>query len=77
MPGICRPRRPQRTVLYRVLALDPLSGLSWEHLLTFSCKTRGFCPPCHAKRLEEWGEWVSETLPRARRLSQSKPDSHS
>ena len=33
-----------------------------EHLLTFSCKTRGFCPSCHAKRLEEWGEWVQETL---------------
>jgi ribosomal protein S27E len=33
-----------------------------EHLLTFSCKTRGFCPSCHAKRLEEWGEWVGETL---------------
>jgi len=30
--------------------------------LTFSCKTRGFCPSCHAKRLEEWGEWVRETL---------------
>ncbi len=33
-----------------------------EHLLMFSCKTRGFCPSCHAKRLEEWGEWVRETL---------------
>jgi ribosomal protein S27E len=33
-----------------------------EHLLTFSCKTRGFCPSCHAKRLEEWGRWVRETL---------------
>jgi len=33
-----------------------------EHLLTFSCKTRGFCPSCHAKRLEEWGEWIRETL---------------
>ena len=28
----------------------------------FSCRTRGFCPSCHAKRLEEWGEWVRETL---------------
>jgi ribosomal protein S27E len=28
-----------------------------EHLLMFSCRTRGFCPSCHAKRLEEWGEW--------------------
>jgi len=31
-------------------------------MLTFSCKTRGFCPSCHAKRVEEWGEWVRETL---------------
>jgi hypothetical protein len=22
----------------------------------FSCRTRGFCPSCHAKRVEEWGE---------------------
>ena len=33
-----------------------------EHLLMFSCRTRGFCPSCHAKRLEEWGEWMRETL---------------
>jgi hypothetical protein len=33
-----------------------------EHLLTFSCKTRGFCPSCHAKRLEEWGEWMRGAL---------------
>jgi hypothetical protein len=28
----------------------------------FSCKTLGFCPSCHAKRLEEWGEWIRRTL---------------
>jgi len=28
----------------------------------FSCRTRGFCPSCHSKRLEEWGEWMRETL---------------
>ena len=28
-----------------------------ERLLTFSCKVRGFCPSCQAKRLEEWGEY--------------------
>jgi hypothetical protein len=22
----------------------------------FSCRTRGFCPSCHARRLEEWGD---------------------
>lgn len=25
-----------------------------EYPLKFSCPTRGFCPSCHAKRLEEW-----------------------
>src|SRR4030042_1959748 len=33
-----------------------------EHLLMFSCRTRGVCPSCHAKRLEEWGEGMRETL---------------
>jgi hypothetical protein len=28
----------------------------------FSCRTRGFCPSCHAKRVEECGEWMRETL---------------
>jgi ribosomal protein S27E len=105
VPGVYRPRHPERTALYRVLFYhfdrflaeyegrfereygyfrpivkevveryldcgNPRSGFArircpechGEHLLTFSCKTRGFCPSCHAKRLEEWGEWVRETL---------------
>jgi len=33
-----------------------------EFLLTLSCKTRGFCPSCHTRRLEEWGEWVREEV---------------
>jgi len=33
-----------------------------ERQLMFSCKTRGFCPSCHAKRREEWGEWMREEL---------------
>ncbi len=33
-----------------------------ERLLTFSCKVRGFCPSCHSKRLEQWGEWMRESL---------------
>ncbi len=33
-----------------------------ERLLMFSCKARGFCPSCHAKRREEWGEWMREKL---------------
>jgi hypothetical protein len=28
----------------------------------FSCRTRGFCPSCHSKRLEECGEWIREEL---------------
>ena len=36
--------------------------LKREKLLMFSCKTRGFCPSCHAKRREEWGEWMREEL---------------
>jgi len=33
-----------------------------EQLLCFSCKTRSFCPSCHAKRREEWDEWMREKL---------------
>ncbi|MDH5467647.1 MAG: transposase zinc-binding domain-containing protein [Candidatus Aminicenantes bacterium] len=28
----------------------------------FFCRSRGFCPSCHAKRREEWAEWMRETL---------------
>jgi ribosomal protein S27E len=49
---------------------NPMSGFArircpdcgQERLLMFSCKTRGFCPSCHAKRCEEWGEWMREEL---------------
>ena len=33
-----------------------------ERLLYFSCRTRGFCPSCHSKRREKWGEWIREEL---------------
>jgi hypothetical protein len=33
-----------------------------EYLLTFSCKTRHFCPSCHAKRREAWSIWLSRHL---------------
>ncbi len=33
-----------------------------ERFVMFSCRTRGFCPSCHSKRLEEWGEWMREEL---------------
>jgi len=49
---------------------NPMSGFARircvdcgeERLLMFSCKTRGFCPSCHSKRREEWGEWMQEKL---------------
>ncbi len=34
-----------------------------ERLVMFSCKVRGFCPTCHAKRREEWGDlsaWTAQ-----------------
>jgi len=33
-----------------------------KKLLMFSCKIRGFCPSCHAKRREKWCEWMREKL---------------
>jgi len=33
-----------------------------EFLLTFSCKTRHFCPSCHAKRRGAWSIWLSRHL---------------
>jgi hypothetical protein len=33
-----------------------------ERLVMFSCRTRGFCPSCHAKRLEQWDEWMQNEL---------------
>ncbi len=33
-----------------------------DYLLMFSCRTRRFCPSCHLKRLEQWGEWMREEL---------------
>ena len=33
-----------------------------ERFVLFSCRSRGFCPSCHAKRIEEWGEWMREEL---------------
>jgi hypothetical protein len=33
-----------------------------QYLLTFSCKTRYFCPSCHAKRREAWSTWLGRYL---------------
>ena len=88
MPGVYRPRHPERTVLYRVLFhyfdrfltdyeerfekeygfLRPVIKEVVERYLDCGnprcgfARTRGFCPSCHAKRLEQWGEWMRETL---------------
>ena len=35
---------------------------SREYLLTFSCKTRHFCPSSHARRREAWSIWLSHNL---------------
>ena len=35
---------------------------SKEYLVTFSCKTRHFCPSCHAKRREAWSIWLGRHL---------------
>jgi hypothetical protein len=33
-----------------------------EYLLTFSCKTRHFCPSCHARRRRAWSIWLGRHL---------------
>jgi len=33
-----------------------------EFLPHFSCRTRGVCPSCQAKPLEQWEEWLCEEL---------------
>ncbi len=38
------------------------SLLEAGYLLGFSCKSRYFCPSCHAKRLALWGLWLEESL---------------
>ena len=37
-------------------------GCRAEYLLALSCKTRYFCPSCHAKRLACWTQWLGEEL---------------
>ncbi len=36
-----------------------------EYLLAFSCKRRHFCPPCHQKRVVEFGEYLCEEILKA------------
>lgn len=37
-------------------------GCAHEELLPLSCRFRGFCPSCHARRLAQWSDWVLETV---------------
>lgn len=37
-------------------------GCRAEYLLALSCKTRYFCPSCHAKRLACWTQWLGDDL---------------
>jgi len=74
MAGVYRPRHPERTVLYRVLfhyfdrflaeyeGRTPPDVFLAHPRICCAQHIRGFCPSCHAKRLEEWGEWMRETL---------------
>jgi len=48
-PKLYRPRRPERSPFYAVRS---------EYFVAFSCKQRGFCPSCSAKRAVLWAEFV-------------------
>lgn len=59
------------TVLERFLACGLLqhgfarircAACAHEYLLAFSCKSRYFCPSCHAKRLARWTLGLDEAL---------------
>ena len=39
-------------------------GCRAEYLLAFSCKTRGICTSCAAKRTAAWARWVVSDLAR-------------
>jgi ribosomal protein S27E len=64
--GFWRPYVEQ--VIYRYLDCDDhlhngfarvkCKDCGHEYLLAFSCKRRHFCPPCHQKRVVEFGEWL-------------------
>jgi len=41
---------------------DNPSPLDYDELVANLFQLGGFCPSCHSKRLEEWGEWMRETL---------------
>jgi hypothetical protein len=57
-PGVlCALERPETSIMTRPARLR-CPDCSNEYLVTFSCKTRHFCPSCHAKRREAWSIWL-------------------
>jgi len=48
--------------LHRGFARIRCGGCGHDLLLTFSCKTRYFCPSCHQKRVLAYGEWVESSV---------------
>jgi hypothetical protein len=55
-------REPECGVLDHGLARVRCGACTHEYLLAFSCKTRYFCPSCHAKRLGLWTLWLEDSL---------------
>ena len=49
-------------ILERGFARVRCDACAHEYLLAFSCRSRYFCPSCHAKRLARWTLWLDETL---------------
>jgi hypothetical protein len=39
-----------------------------EFRVSLSCKRRGFCPSCHAKRAVLWAGWLSTEVPKRLRM---------
>jgi len=48
--------------LHRGFARIRCGGCGNDFLLTFSCKTRYFCPSCHQKRVHAYAEWVDHCV---------------
>ena len=45
--------RPEQTTLYRLVQRLRCAECSHDTLLAFSCKRRGFCPSCGARRMSQ------------------------
>ena len=72
--GRVLPRHVDREFRRYLLCGDPSFGFAWlecagcahHRLVSFSCKTRGFCPSCAGRRMAEGAaELVDRVLPHA------------